>query len=245
MPPKENHGLLLWSSWDINPQHHNPSDIRGVVSVLRYVIIYPEHKTTSNSSERDEIMPNLEPTTSLGKLFIDERNVYIGLCPSEKYNPKKCKWYSILDIENPGLYVTNPKCDMKHRVTVDCEFVCDIPSEGLHIKKIVKSRIYCQHHPYAKDKHYEEWSEPGTISIIRGVIIQTYANAVNREIKQWEDKLCFLNDCIQEQARCAFLLPVNFSQATLEERYQAIRTALEYNPSLVTILDKYYNSLKE
>ena len=190
-------------------------------------------------------MLNLEPTTSIGKLFIDERNGYIGLCPSERYNAKRCKWYSILDIENPGLYVTNPKCDMKHRVTVDCEFVCDIPSEGLHIKKIVKSRIYCQHHPYAKDKHYEEWSEPGTISIIRGVIIQTYANAVNREIKQWEDKLCFLNDCIQEQARCAFLLPMNFSQATLEERYQAIRTALEYNPSLVTILDKYYNSLKE
>ena len=188
---------------------------------------------------------NLEPTTSFGKLFIDERNGYIGICKSERYNPKRCQWYSILDIENPGLYCTNPKCDMKHRVTVDCEFVCDIPSEGIRIKKIVKSRIFCQHHTYAKDKNYEEWSEPGTISIIRGIIIQTYANAVNREIAQWENKLYYLTSCITEQARCAFFLPTEYNQQEVDDRYQKLQQAFSDNPRCLSVIERYYKSLKE
>lgn len=190
-------------------------------------------------------MPIFEPTTSFGRLFIDERNGYIGLCPSARYNAKKCKWYSILDIENPGLYCTNPKCDYKHRVTVDCEFVCDIPSQGIHIKKIVRHRIFCQHHTYAKDKNYEEWSEPGTLSIVRGIITQTYANAVHREIAKWENQLFSLNSCIEEQAKCTFMLPPQYTEQDIEIRYQALTTTFADNPRCLDIIERYYQALKE
>lgn len=190
-------------------------------------------------------MPNLEPTVSLGCLFIDERNGYIGIGRNKKYNPKTCQWYKITDIRNPGLYCTKPRCDWHHKVMVDCEFVCDIPSQGIHIQRIVKQRIFCQHHPYAKDKHYEEWSEPGTISIMRGIIIQTYANAVQNEIKQWEDKLLCLNGLLYEQALCTFMLPNAFSQEILDERYKSLQQAFQGQTGCLMRIEKYYNLLKE
>jgi hypothetical protein len=190
-------------------------------------------------------MQHLEPTASYGKLFIDERNGYIGLCPSARYNAKKCQWYKITDIENPGLYCTKPRCRWDHSVMVDCEFVCDVPSQGLHIKRIIKQQIHCQHHPYNKDTNYEEWSEPGVISMMRGIITQTYINAVSNQIKQWQDKLYYLDVCIEEQARCAFMLPRDYTQETLDRQYQILKEAFEHDIRCSLIIEKYYQVLKE
>lgn len=189
-------------------------------------------------------MPKIEPTSSFGRLFVDERHGYIGICPKEKYNPKKCVWYNILDIRDPGLYCIKPRCDGS-RVKVDCEIAFNVPSQGISVKTVIKKRIYCNHHPYAKDKNYEEWSEPGSISIMRGILIQTYSNAVNNDLKYWEERLYYINICLEEQARCAFFLPREYTEAELEDRYINTKKIYENYPHILSIIERYYKVLKE
>lgn len=186
-------------------------------------------------------MCDIEPTASLGTLHIDERNCYLGISTFPWYNKHTCQWYKITDIVNPGLYCAKPRMN-KRNVLVDCEFVCDVPSQGLHIKKIVKSRICCLHHKYAKDSHYEEWEEPGSISIMRGIINQTYSNAVRNEIQEWANRLRFIEDNLYEQALCAFMLNDTYTMNELQERYNGL-SKLYQNTECSKLLQKYYEML--
>lgn len=190
-------------------------------------------------------MTTLTPTASFGKLFVDERHGYIGICSSDKYTPKKCVWYNILDVRDLGLYCTKPRCDGAFRVKVDCEIAFDVPSQGIHVKKVIKQRIYCQHHTYAKDRHYEEWSEPGSVSIMRGILEQTYANAINSDFKIWSTRLYNLNAYLKEQAKCAFFLPHQYTPDELEMRYSELKSLYAPHPEIMYIIERYYKVLKE
>lgn len=187
----------------------------------------------------------LEPTSSFGCLFVDERHGYIGLCKTHKYNPNKCQWFALTDIENIGLYCTKPRMDWKHRVLVDCEIIFDVPTKGIQIKRIVRSRIYCQHHRHALNSRYEEWSEPGSIAIMREIINQAYLNVVQNEIKMWQDHLYAIESSLHEQARCAFMLPIQYTKEMVEQRYAALSSALETSPSCIKLLTKYHQILLE
>ena len=190
-------------------------------------------------------MQNIEPTSSFGRLFVDERHGYIGIGKSDKYNPKKCQWFKITDIENPGLYVVKPRADTKRRVAVDCEFICDVPSQGLHIKEIVRKRIFCTHHKYALNPQYEEWEEPGAISIMRGVINQAYHNAYNNEMQQMSEHLRSVRACTANLAHMVFMLPDDFTLEQLEDRYQRLYEAFQGTDCLNFIIASYNILLEE
>jgi hypothetical protein len=188
---------------------------------------------------------HLEPTSSFGCLFVDEKNGYIGLCKTSKYNPQKCKWYSLTEIENVGLYCTKPRMDWKHRVLVDCEIIFDVPSQNIQVKRVVRSRIYCQHHRHALNSRYEEWSEPGSIAIMREIINQAYINMVQNEIKMWQDHLYAIESSLCEQARCAFMLPMQYTKEMVEQRYTALSAAFESQTNCIRVLEKYHKILLE
>ena len=187
----------------------------------------------------------LEPTSSFGCLFVDERHGYIGLCKTHKYNPNKCQWFALNKIENIGLYCTKPRMDWKHRVLVDCEMVFDVPAQGIQIKRIVHSRIYCQHHRHALNSRYEEWSEPGSIAIMREIINQAYINMVQNEVKLWQEYLYAVENSIHEQAKCTFMLPEQYNEELVEQRYQALKSAFQTQPNCIKLLEKYHKILLE
>lgn len=191
-------------------------------------------------------MPDIEPTASLGKLFIDERNGYIGICKSNRYKANKCTWFKITDIENPGLYCTKPRVNMNNNVLVDCELAFDVPSQGISIKRIVKTRMHCNYR--RKNSQYLEWEEPGTISLMRAIIVQTYMEAVQNEIKRWQEQLRFIHDNLREQALCAMMLSENYTQEQLKQRFRALSKI--YHPDAggstetMQLLNQYYEILK-
>lgn len=190
------------------------------------------------------MQPIIEPTASLGKLFVDEKNGYIGICKSKRYKPKKCTWYRLDEIENVGLYCTNPRIDMKYRVLVDCQFECDVPKEGKHIKLLVRTGIYCQHHPHSLNPQKEEWTEPGTISIMRGIINQAYLNTLQSETKWWSEQLYKVRDSALAQAIVAFYLDIHYTQQDVENRYHHL-SEIFCGTSAMKLVDKYYKLLLE
>ena len=135
----------------------------------------------------------------------------------------------------------------RYSVLVDCEFACDIPSQGVYIKQIVKPRIYCNHHRC--DSTHEEWEEPGTISIMRGIIVQTYINAVQNEIRIWADKLRFVQENLREQALCGMMLKEGYTQEELKQRFRALTKV--YHPDAggstecMQLLNQYYELLRK
>ena len=185
-------------------------------------------------------MSTPEPTASLGCLFVDERNGYIGIGRTKRYNQRHCRWFSIADIANPGLYCTKPRTGWNNRVLVDCEFVCDVPSLNLHIKKIIKTRIYCKHRPYTKNSRYEEWEEPGTISIMRGIITQAYINSLT---SVYQPQIHLMEE--KEKALCAFMLNENYTQEQLDARFLSLHELFvsESDEYALSLLKKYYIEL--
>jgi hypothetical protein len=135
--------------------------------------------------------------------------------------------------------------DWKHRVLVDCEIIFDVPSQNIQVKRVVRSRIYCQHHRHALNSRYEEWSEPGSIAIMREIINQAYINMVQNEIKMWQDHLYAIESSLCEQARCAFMLPMQYTKEMVEQRYTALSAAFESQTNCIRVLEKYHKILLE
>ncbi len=186
---------------------------------------------------------NLEPTASLGKLVIDEKHGYIGICKREKYKEKDCIWIPITDIDEIALYCVKPRADYSRNVKCDCEFSCHIISENKTIKRVVKTNIGCKHHKSKTYANREEWEEPGIISMMRSIINQTYISAVQDELKQWRNQLVFVRETVFEQARCALMLPFPFTSEQLEENYHkliSVFDSFEQN----RLINQYYQVLK-
>ncbi len=188
--------------------------------------------------------PQPETTASLGKLVVDERNGYLGISKTEK-GKEPIQWFKITDIENPGLYCIKPRIGWGNKVAVGCEFVCDIPSQHRRIKVVVKQRIYCKHRTYTKNSHYEEWDEPGTISIMRGIISQTYEHAVQSEWENISTKLRFIHNSLEEQALCAMFLDENYTTEQLDERFNQLKEILKDDAKQLDLLTSYYKALKQ
>lgn len=185
-----------------------------------------------------------ETTASLGKLVVDERNGYIGISKTEK-GKEPIQWFKITDIENPGLYCVKPRIGWGNKVAVGCEFICDIPSQGRHIKEVVKQRIYCKHRTYTKNARYEEWDEPGTISIMRSIIESTYETAIKEELRPLAASIRFVKDSIHEQALCVFMLTNEYSEQELTARYDKLQAAFGDSAENLWLLGKYYHDLKQ
>lgn len=185
----------------------------------------------------------LTPTASLGKLVIDEKNGYIGICKRTKYKEKHCTWIPITDIDDVALCCVKPRMTSAHSVKCDCEFSCHIISENRDITKTVKTRVSCNHRRARHNPQMEEWDEPGIVSMMRSIINQTYINAVNNEWKEWREKLIFIQESAFEQARCAFMLPFPFTHEQLENHYQKLSSVFDSYED-VKLLNQYYQILK-
>lgn len=184
-----------------------------------------------------------EPTVSLGKLFLDEKNGMLGIGTTEHYNSKKCEWYKLADVNEMALYCINPRATIDNRVRVDCCFECDVP--GKHIKRIVKTRIYCKHQTF--DSTHEQWEEPGVISLMRSMITQAYINLTTYEVAAYRAYLVYTENTIKKQALCAFMLTEQYTREQIDTRYQTLRSALMNEKAYddISLLDKYYEVLTD
>jgi hypothetical protein len=184
----------------------------------------------------------MEPTATLGKLVLDEKNKFIGLCSSRKYKEKKCTWYKITEIESIGLYCVKPRMTMNGSVKCDCEFTCYIPKEARIIKTVVLTGICCKHHRSKRDPTKEEWDEPGVISMMRNLIVQTFVNEAERTWNMWKEIIHTANNVATEHALTLFMLTPDFNQETLDVNYQKLCRVFD-KPEEQYVIRQYYKVL--